>query len=1048
LPATSYQSLVEAAKLWRGPGFLSGVNWPDSPSLESWQRNQEAKIQHHLRHVLDRLMDHETAVGNLEQLIVWVLMALQLDNLDEDLHYLLLKTYLDLNRRSDARKHYHEIEALYRIELSSELPESVQSLWKQISDTQPIKSSVQSVEWPIHTSIHTPFVGRNEIIEQIDKFCSTSSGVVIFGEAGIGKTRLVQECYQRRETKPRLLMAAGHSSESNLPYYTWINLLRHSIKPEEWLQLSPTWAAPLAVILPELKEIHTGLQAQDFPSPDHPRTVILDAIHQLLRVLADESPLILFVDDVHWADESSLAILSYLLKQSFFDSSHNFLVMTARADEKNPWLDNLLINTPLQKLRQIELPNLGVEDVAHLVQHVLNQSPPQEFIERLFRDTGGNPFYLLETVQAILETGHSQEIEKIIDFPLPPSVHQLTQARMQGLSDLAIDILLAGALIGMEFNLSLVQQITGADAVSALEALVELEVARFLLSSQKEDQPTYSFVHEKIRESILFELSPDRKRVLHARIATTLEQYLGSSASSQAAWIGFHYQESGNLLKSFDFWLQAAQYASRLYSIQNAIEAFSNAERIVPREPGITERKIHDLYVNWASVAFDSDNPEMLFRINETLLSLGRERDSAFLIGTAFNVLSDAHFASNQFEKGLESVEQAKLYLPSSGDICEFLNSQLRYGVFLYMVGNFPDAREILYSVLDQIPAESDPSFDKLNSNLHYQIGILETLMGYPVEGLEFLGSALKHRRKVQVPNEVISLYAAMGLAYYIKGEFQAGYEYASKAIEIGEKMGYQRMLGYAYAYCSLNSHNLGLLDEAWEHASRALYIGQTYGHFEISALACRTFGNMYLWLEDYQSAIAYFEKGIRIAGEHYVALELMALLGYAFASAGRIEEGLAHLTQAYQTSSQMNLGSISVYARSLLLIAQSQHGDSSNNLPEEFERALAETKDHSIRKATTLLKMQFIKESRRSQETLKQMNENLQDASRMSDRLLEARILRDLIVYKKGEMLPFQSETEQLNEILQALAPHTYGMPFESAWKKYLASMRTIGMT
>ena len=203
--------------------------------------------------------------------------------------------------------------------------------------------------------------GERKLSNISDKTCSISNGVIIFGEAGVGKTRLVQECYQRRETKPRLLMAAGHSTESNLPYYAWINLLRRSIEPEEWQRLSPTWAAPLTMILPELKEIHRELQPQDLSNLDHPRTVLLEAIHQLLRMLADEYPLTLFVDDVHWMDESSFAILSYLLRQFFFDDGQNFLVMAARTEEKNPWLDKLLLNTPSKKLRQVELPSLRSE---------------------------------------------------------------------------------------------------------------------------------------------------------------------------------------------------------------------------------------------------------------------------------------------------------------------------------------------------------------------------------------------------------------------------------------------------------------------------------------------------------------------------------------------------------------------------------------------------------------------------------------------------------------------------------------------------------------
>ena len=488
------------------------------------------------------------------------------------------------------------------------------------------------------------------------------------------------------------------------------------------------------------------MQPQDLSNLDHPRTVLLEAIHQLLCLLAKEYPLIIFMDDVHWVDESSLAILSYLLKQSFFDDGRAFLMMTARTEEKNPWLDKLLLNTPSQKIRQIEVPILGSKEVAHLVQYVLEQSPPQEFVERLTLDTGGNPLYVLETLQAMIQAGPGQDMEEIISFPLAPGVHLLTQARMQVLSELALEILSVGALLGAEFNLSLLQEVVKEETVDVLEAFVELEVARFVRSNQQDDRIRYSFVHEKIRESILFGLSPAHKRLLHAKIAGALEQYLGDQAISQAARIAYHYQESGNLLKAYDFWVQAAQYAYGLFSIQEATDAFANAEHIIPREPGLTEEQLYQLYASWADMAFENDNQKTLFRINETLLSLGQERNSDLLIGTAYDGLSDACFASNQFKKGLEFSLDAIPHLQRADNLYEFLNAQMHYGVFLYMLGKFSEARKTLYNVLEQMPVERDTQFMNLNSYLHYQIGTVEVLTGYPDKGLEFLNQAIEHR--------------------------------------------------------------------------------------------------------------------------------------------------------------------------------------------------------------------------------------------------------------------------------------------------------------
>jgi tetratricopeptide (TPR) repeat protein len=364
------------------------------------------------------------------------------------------------------------------------------------------------------------------------------------------------------------------------------------------------------------------------------------------------------------------------------------------------------------------------------------------------------------------------------------------------------------------------------------------------------------------------------------------------------------------------------------------------------------------------------------------------------------------------------------------------------------MLGKFSEAQKTLYDVLEKMPAERDKKFMNLNSYLHFQIGTVEVLTGYPDKGLEFLNRAIEPRGNNPVSSEAMLIYTAIGLANYIKGDFKAGYEASCKAIELGERLEYQRMLGYAYAYSALNAHNLGLLDKAWEHANQALNIGQTYSHYEISALAYRTFGNTYMQLRDYQPAIEYFQKGVQTAGEHYVALELMTLLGYSLTAVGQVNEGLEYLTKAYETAAQLNMGSISVYARSVLLFTWHLHNVNNNSLLEEIEQALADAKSRPINKAVVILQVLFVRFSKHPDDFIKQMNQSLQGASLLADPLLEARLLRDLIIYKKNRDFPRESEVARLNTILEELAPRAVDMPYEDAWNKYYQSMKTIGNT
>jgi hypothetical protein len=121
-------------------------------------------------------------------------------------------------------------------------------------------------------------------------------------------------------------------------------------------------------------------------------------------------------------------------------------------------------------------------------------------------------------------------------------------------------------------------------------------------------------------------------------------------------------------------------------------------------------------------------------------------------------------------------------------------------------------------------------------------------------------------------------------------------------------------------------------------------------------------------------------------------------------------------------------------------------HNVDNNNLLEEIELALADAKSRPINKAVVILQVLLGRVSKRPEDSIKKMNESLQGASRLSDRLLEARILRDSIIYKKNSDLPRDDEVDRLNAILDELAPRAVGMPFENVWNNYYKSMKSIG--
>ena len=1045
IPFAIYNKLVELVNLWKSPGFIEGVDLFVSEEAEEWLFFTRQKFVGHLGNVMQRLYHHERASGNLQLAIQWLQKALEHNPLNEEVNLLLAQTYLENGQRAEARKQFDNMQKVLEYEPDSQLSEEAKAVKELIYGQVQDISLEEEHEWPVRHSFNIPYVGQEQVFGQIESTYKRGGGVNVYGEAGAGKTRLIQEAYNRIHPHPKLLMAACYEHKTAVPLHPWIELLRNNLTKDIFLKLSSFEASLLCVIIPERASWRQDLQS--VPDVVTPRVHenMFDAIYKAIQLISDKTPLMLFLDDMQWADESSSEFLISLLNRSLFRQSNHIFLMATRIEGSNTGISKYLQLHPSKQIEDAYLDRLNTAQVTSLVKQALGRTPSPEFIEQLTKATGGNPYFVLETIQEILDLPVDISLQEPSSLPISKSVYRMIRERLRRLSSDAREVIEMAAILGNHFDVVVTEQAIAFQPNRFVRAMESLRENHLITEVREGENYEYAFLHENIRESLLQDLIPIRAKLLHHNAARALANAAHGQTQEIAVLLAHHHEKAEEFSQAFDYWVQSASHAYQLTSIKDALIAFRHAKYLISIDKNLEDKQLYELYTKWAGVAFNMDDSIEVERLYHELLILGQERKSDLLIGVSFDGFSDACFVKNQFESGLEFSSQSISHLERAGNTYALLTAKLHWGVFLYMLGKLSEAREIFYKLLEKISDVEGEKYIFLNNSLHYQIGIVEILMGYPIRGLEFLEQAIAHKQKSPAPSEIIQIYVAMGLGYYLTGEYKAGCEISAKAIAIGERMGTMRMLGYAYAYNALNCHYFGLLDQAWEHAEKALEIGQKHGHGEISALAYRTMGNIYLRLEDYQTAIEYFQQGVQVAGEHFVALELMTLLGHALAAAGQVETGLEYLTRAYQQSSQLQLGSISVYARGILLITNNRHKGPNTILLEEIEFALVDAKVRSIARAATVLSTPFLRVSQRPNDYLKQMGETLNAITRMTDPLFEAQVLHILIKFKQQENLSYQGEASRLAKIFEEFSPRVKSMPFEKAWQNYFDSLHAI---
>ena len=446
--------------------------------------------------------------------------------------------------------------------------------------------------------VETRLVGRARELgfgfEALEGLRSGSGGILaVSGEPGIGKSRLLAELRTAAERSGvRWLEGRCVSYGESLPYWPFRDLLRG-----EWIgagadepelrvriglrrrleqlfgpaaqELYPYLGAMLDL---ELEREADGRTAQLSPEALQWRT--FEVIGQLFERLAEEAPLVVAIEDLHWSDATSIQLLEQLLRLA--EASAILLVLSLRPERDAPaWaLRELAAREYPHLLRELALEPLGDADGELLNALVGAGTLPAQLERRVLDTAEGNPFFLEELVRSLVDAGvlvregdawrfdHDAEIE------IPPTVEKVILARLDRLSLASRDVLTAASALGRSFALPLLD---GVLASSAGDALHELQRLELLQQSRRWPQPEYRFRHALIQETAYRTLLSAQRTELHRRAAEWLEARYAGRDTEVLGLLAHHWLAAHNEDKAVDYLLRAGDKARQEYALDEAI---------------------------------------------------------------------------------------------------------------------------------------------------------------------------------------------------------------------------------------------------------------------------------------------------------------------------------------------------------------------------------------------------------------------------------------------------------------------------------------------
>ncbi|HEY76368.1 MAG TPA: tetratricopeptide repeat protein [Thermoflexia bacterium] len=628
---------------------------PSTSSLEEAHRLQEA-IGLYRGDLLEAIYDdwallererlREIYLGALERLIIlykqWkeygraLTYAQQLaaaDPLREKAHRELMRLYHLVGRSQAALEQYSRLCELLDRELGIEPTSVTTALAREIANQANLAPShlpMARAAPPVpllEERVPIPLVGRREeralLLSYLDAAIGGHGGIVLVeGEAGVGKTRLLQEIAQDALWRGvQVLWGESVEGTPAYPYHPLVKALLVALSPLRVEQLAAlveeVWLCEVSRLIPQLSTWLPDLPPPTPLEPDQEQARFLEALARILRGLSQIAPYLLILEDLHWADEDTLTALAYLAPR--LEQTRLLIIASHRQgqirEEPGRWQAFQALDRATGG-RRLLLRRLNQEETTELVQRSLGLSTPAPiFGERIHRESEGNPLFILETLRTLYSEGllyqdesgtwHTPWDETTTDYaeiPLPPTVEQVIWQRLTRLDDDAWTVLRGAAVLGQEATFRLLQSTTRLPQGRLLSALDELR-RRYVLV---ETPAGYRFSHEKIRQVIYTGMDEESQRGLHQRAAYALE----AAVPHQVVALAFHFEQGG-------VWAEALRYHRQAAEQATAAQAYAVAARHYERALALADR-------------VDLPNEErfdLLGACETTMSVLGRRRD-------------------------------------------------------------------------------------------------------------------------------------------------------------------------------------------------------------------------------------------------------------------------------------------------------------------------------------------------------------------------------------------------------------------------------------
>jgi DNA-binding SARP family transcriptional activator len=558
--------------------------------------------------------------GALADAIESLRRLIDADPLNEAAYASLMQLYGRSGRRDQALRLFQQLSETLRTELDTEPSAELTELHARVSTgeltsaiapqtapTAPTRAPEKPATNPALSggarisladlAAQSGLVNRQAELDTLQQsFDALQSGVgrivLLEGEPGIGKTRLTEElAHFAGMSGATVLWARCHDAEGSPAFWPWSQIVRNSLRttsPNDLREDLGDAAGPIAQVVPEIRAILPESSVVPELNPDEARFRFFDSMTMFLVRLSECHPLVLIIEDLHWADRSSLMLLEFLADE--IAQRRIMLVITCRASTVG---DTVPLIRALERLnrsratQRVQVTGFQIDDTERYSRLIAGRPLPENLVETIYQRTNGNPFFLREVVQLLAREGRDLEPGDPNQWgsTIPIGVREAVTMRLSELSDESRRLLVDAAVIGGEFQIDVLAAMNDRSVNDVLD-LLEEAVALGVIAEDRNVPDRFHFTHILTQQTLYEGLIVARRARMHARVGDAIERLRGSSADPPFPELSHHFflaASAGEAERAVTYLTHAGEQSMARLAYAEAVGQFRRAVEVLDR---------------------------------------------------------------------------------------------------------------------------------------------------------------------------------------------------------------------------------------------------------------------------------------------------------------------------------------------------------------------------------------------------------------------------------------------------------------------------------